>query len=142
MAAARRTGWYAYRMAFMGTALREVYDIARADTQTHRFLRSRITAALVFTLAVDLAGSVAMYFAERHAPGTKITSFGDALFFTTAQLLTVSSQLPNPLTPLGRVIDVLLELYGITVVAAMAGSFGAFFHRRGEELHPRAGTQL
>lgn len=124
-------------MAFMGTALREVYDIARANTQTHFFLRSRITAAFVFTLAVDLAGSVAMYLAERHAPGTKITSFGDALFFTTTQLVTVSSQLPNPLTPLGRVIDVLLEMYGITVVAAMAGSFGAFFHRRGEELHPR-----
>ena len=127
--------WYAWRMAFMGTALRELYDIARATTPTHFFLRSRIAAAFVFTLAVDLAASVAIYFAERHAPGTAITSFGDALFFTTTQLLTVSSQLPNPISPLGRVIDVLLEMYGITVVAALAGSFGAFFHRRGTEMH-------
>lgn len=131
-------------MAFMGTALREVYDIARANTQTHSFLRGRIATAFVFTLVVDLLGSVAMYVAERHAPGTKITSFGDAVFFTTTQLVTVSSQLPNPITPLGRVIDVLLEMYGITVVAAMAGSFGAFFHRRGEEMHDahERGTQL
>jgi len=131
-------------MAFMRTAVRELYDIARATTPTHFFLRSRIAAAFVFTLAVDVVGTAAIYFAERHAPGTKISSVGDAAFFTTTQLLTVSSQLPNPLTPLGRVIDVFLELYGITVVAAIAGSFGAFFHRRGTEMREETagGPQL
>jgi hypothetical protein len=34
------------------------------------------------------------------------------------------------------VIDILLELYAITIVTAMAGSFGAFFHRRSLERDP------
>ena len=121
-------------MAFTPFVFHELRDIARARTLTHRLLRSRLVTAFVCTLGVDLAGAVAIYFAERNAPGTRISSLGDALFFTTTQLLTVSSQLPNPFTPLGRVADVFLELYGITVVAAIAGSFGAFFHRRGTEM--------
>ena len=28
------------------------------------------------------------------------------------------------------------EIFAISVVATLAGSFGAFFHRRGMELHP------
>lgn len=125
-------------MAFMPFAFHELRDVARARTLTHRLLRSRLVAAFGFSLGVDLLGTVAIYLAERHAPGTKITSIGDALFFTTTQLLTVSSQLPNPISPLGRVVDVGLEMYGITVVAALAGSFGAFFHRRGREMEAEA----
>lgn len=135
-------GWYAYRMAFMESALREVHDVARATTLTHRFLRGRLIGAFVFTLVVDLLASAAIFFAERHAPGTEITSFGDALFFTTTQLTTVSSQLPNPLSVPGRVIDVVLELYGITVVAALAGSFGAFFHHRSMEMRRQRGDPI
>jgi len=39
----------------------------------------------------------------------------------------------NPLTAAGRILDVGMEAYAITVVAALAGSFGAFFHRRSSE---------
>ena len=52
------------------------------------------------------------------------------------QLLTVSSQLRNPISTPARVLDVLLQAYAISVVALLAGSFGAFFHRRGAELDP------
>jgi hypothetical protein len=30
--------------------------------------------------------------------------------------------------------EILFALYAITVVAALAGSFGAFFHKRGQEI--------
>jgi len=68
-----------------------------------------------------------MWRLERHAHGTKISSLGDAFFFSTVQLLTVSSQLPNPLTAAGKVVDVLLEIWAVIVVASIGGSFAAFF---------------
>jgi hypothetical protein len=36
----------------------------------------------------------------------------------------------------GRVVDIALQFYAITVVASLAGSFAAFFHRRGMERDP------
>ena len=85
------------------------------------------------TLAVDAVASVLIFLFERHAPGTQITNVGDALFWTSTQLLTVSSQLPNPISAPARVLDIFLQAYAISVVAVLAGSFGAFFHRRGDE---------
>jgi hypothetical protein len=82
---------------------------------------------LILTLVVDAVGSVLIYFFERHAKGTEITSFGDAVFFTTVQLLTVSSQLKNPLTVAGRVVDVGLEVWAVIVVAGSAGAIATFF---------------
>jgi hypothetical protein len=64
---------------------------------------------------------------EHAAKGTDIHSFGDALFFSTVQLLTVSSQIKNPLTAGGRIVDVVLEVWALFVVTAVAGSFAAFF---------------
>ena len=43
------------------------------------------------------------------------------------QLLTISSQLRNPVTSAGKVLDVALEAWAIFVVTAVAGSFAAFF---------------
>ena len=56
-------------------------------------------------------------------------SLGQALFFTTVQLLTVSSQLKNPVTPGGRAVDVVLELWAVVVVAGSAGAIAAFFQK-------------
>jgi hypothetical protein len=77
--------------------------------------------------------SVLILLFEHHAKGTQITNLGDAVFWTSTQLLTVSSQLPNPISAPARVLDVFLQAYAISVVAVMAGSFGAFFHHRGLE---------
>ena len=93
----------------------------------HRRLVARLAIAFAVTLVVDLIGAVLVWRLERHADGTEIHGFGDALFFSTVQLLTISSQLKNPLTAAGRVVDVVLEFWGILVVASIAGSFGAFF---------------
>jgi hypothetical protein len=46
----------------------------------------------------------------------------------------VSSSVKNPLSTSGRVLDVAMEFYAITVIATLAGSFGAFFQKRGIEL--------
>jgi hypothetical protein len=107
--------------------------VIHGETPTHTHLRDRVLVIATFALVVDLVASVAILFLERHADGTKITNFGDSIFWVTTQLLTVSSQLPNPISPGARVIDVFLQAIAISVVATLAGSFAAYFHRRGME---------
>jgi len=116
--------------------VREVMMVARGATPTHEHLRSRIAALLVATIALDVVASALVLIFERHAARSQIKTLGDALFWTSTQLLTVSSQLPNPISTPGRVLDVVLQAYAISAVAALAGSFGAFFHRRGNERDP------
>jgi drug/metabolite transporter (DMT)-like permease len=76
---------------------------------------------------VDFVGAALVWAFEHAASGTEIHGFGDALFFSTVQLLTVSSQIKNPLTTGGRIVDVFLEVWALVVVTAVAGSFAAFF---------------
>src|SRR5690348_538001 len=89
----------------------EAWATAGGRTETHRHLRDRIAAAALASLLLDLVVAVAVLVAERHARGTAIHTYGQAVFWTSSQLLTVSSSAPNPLTPLGRAIDVGLELW-------------------------------
>jgi hypothetical protein len=95
--------------------------------ERHRRLISRLLIALGLTLVVDAVATVLVWIVERHARGTEIHGLGDALFFSTVQLLTISSQLKNPLTAAGRVVDVALQVWAIVVVASIGGSFAAFF---------------
>jgi hypothetical protein len=115
---------------------KEVAAVVRGDTLTHELLRSRLVFLVVVTVVVDAIASLLILVFERNARGTEITNLGDAVFWTSTQLLTVSSQLPNPISTPARVLDIFLQAYAISVVALLAGSFGAFFHRRGTELDP------
>jgi hypothetical protein len=115
---------------------REAQAVATAKTVTHLHLRQRLVAVFAGSVVIDLVAAVAIYFLERGRTATGIHTFGDALFWTSAQLLTVSSQMPNPVTTGGKIIDLFLEFWAITAVTAAAGSFAAFFHRRGMERDP------
>jgi hypothetical protein len=115
---------------------RELVKVAQARTPTHERFRDRLTFLLVATVMVDAVASVLIYFFERHADRTEISTIGDSLFWTSTQLLTVSSQLPNPISTPARVLDIFLQAYAISIVAFLAGSFAAFFHRRGMERDP------
>jgi len=114
----------------------EIGAVVRGDTRTHELLRSRLVFVFLATLILDAVASVLIFLFERHASGTEITNLGDSLFWTSTQLLTVSSQLRNPISTPARVLDIFLQAYAISAVAYLAGSFGAFFHRRGAELDP------
>jgi hypothetical protein len=114
----------------------EMGAIVRGETRTHELLRSRLLFLFLVTLILDACASVLIFLFEQHASGTEIKSLGDAVFWTSTQLLTVSSQLPNPISTPARVLDIFLQAYAISAVAFLAGSFGAFFHRRGAELDP------
>ena len=72
-------------------------------------------------------GTLLVWITESGAKGGDIHGLGDAAFFTAVQLLTVSSSLPNPVTAVGKIVDVALELWAIFVVTAVAGSLATFF---------------
>ena len=95
--------------------------------ERHRRLLARLLLALALSLVVLTAGTLLIWAFESGHKGGDIHGFGDAAFFTTVQLLTVSSQIKNPLTSNGKIVDVALELWAIFVVTAVAGSFATFF---------------
>jgi hypothetical protein len=106
--------------------LRQELGNLRGWQSHHHRLVARLLLILIGTLVVDAAGTLLIFLSERHAGGTDIHSLGDAFFFTTVQLLTVSSQIRNPFTVLGRAVDILLEIWAVLVVAGSAGAFAAF----------------
>jgi hypothetical protein len=108
----------------------EVGMLVRGESRTHRVLRSRLMFLAVATLALDALATVGMYLFEHAARGSGFDDLGGALFWVSAQLSTVSSQMPNPVTTPGRVLDVAIELWAVSVVATLAGSLAAFFHAR------------
>jgi Ion channel len=88
----------------------------------------------VVTIGVDLICAIAGFLLERHAYQSEINTFGSAVFWTTTQLLTVSSNIKNPISAGGRVLDIFMEIYAITVIATLAGAFGSFLQKRGQEI--------
>ncbi|HET6171892.1 MAG TPA: hypothetical protein VFD90_04770 [Gaiellales bacterium] len=95
--------------------------------ERHRRLFARLVIAAGLTLVVAVMGTLLTYVFERGVKGGDIHGLGDAAFFTAVQLLTISSQIKNPLTTAGRFVDLALEAWSIFVVTAVAGSFASFF---------------
>jgi hypothetical protein len=119
--------------AFMAAA-REFRDVLRAATPTHRRLRDTVVAIVLATIGVDLFCTIAAFLLERHAHQTEIHTLGSAAFWTTTQLLTVSSQIINPISVGGRLLDIFMEFYAISVIATLAGALGSFLQKRGQEI--------
>jgi hypothetical protein len=116
----------------------EVREVLRAGTPTHGRLRDRLTALALATIGFDLACAVLAFLLEHDQKQTQIKTLGSALFWTSTQLLTVSSSVQNPISLAGRVLDVIMEIYAITVIASLAGALGAFLIKRGEEIDAAA----
>jgi hypothetical protein len=118
-------------------ASRELVAVAREKSDTHRHLKNRLLAIFWVTVAMAIFFSVVVYFAEHNAKGSQIHTVPDAFLFTISQLFTASS-VDAPTTRGVQVLEFFFDLYAIFVVAALAGSFGAFFHRRTEEMREKA----
>jgi hypothetical protein len=118
----------------MASSGREVRDVLRAATATHRRLRDHLLTIAVATAGIDLLCAIVAFLLERHSQQTEIKTFGSAAFWTTTQLLTVSSQIKNPISTGGRILDVFMEAYAITVIATLAGAIGSFLQKRGAEM--------
>lgn len=95
--------------------------------ERHRRLLARLVLATGLSVVVFAAGTLLIWAFESGQRGGDIKGLGDAAFFTAVQLLTVSSAFTNPVTTVGKIVDVGLEVWAIFVVTAVAGSFATFF---------------
>ena len=104
-------------------------ELARLFTfeERHRRLLARLLLAFGLSIAMFAAGIVLIWISESGQKGGSIHGFGDAAFFCSVQLLTISSSMTNPLTPVGKVVDVGLEVWGVFVITVVAGCFATFF---------------
>ena len=109
----------------------EARKVARAESAFHERFRRHIVAIVTATLIIDLICAVLAYVLEHDVAKTQITSLGTALFWTTTQLLTVSSSIQNPLTTGGQILDVFMQIWAILVVTSLAGAFGSFLVSKG-----------
>lgn len=120
----------AYPTRVLGEAGAELRRVIRADSRPHGRLRDHVFVILFATVGVDLICAVLAYLLEHDEQGTQIHSFGSALFWTSTQLLTVSSQMVNPISTGGRILDVFMEAWAVSVVASLAAAIGAFLVKR------------
>jgi hypothetical protein len=124
----------------------ELRKVLRDSEGIHFHLRRRFLLVFGATFVVALVGALGIYFFERHGNGTEIHTYGDALFWTSGQLLTVSSQLKNPVTTGGRILDIFFEAWAISAVAALAGTIGNFFvqkhHQEQRRQRPSTGDLI
>jgi hypothetical protein len=111
-----------------------VLAVARGSSRTHSHLRRRLLIIFGATAVFALLCTLIVYLTEHDARHTEIHNLFDSFLFTTSQLLTGSS-VANPTTDLGKVLELVFDLWAITVVASLAGSFGAFFHARSKEMN-------
>jgi voltage-gated potassium channel len=81
----------------------------------------------VLTLAVILAGAAGMYALEpaREVQGG-FSNYGDALWWT-AMLVTTIGSAYWPRTPEGRILTLLISLYGIGVLGYITAMLASFF---------------
>lgn len=78
------------------------------------------------TLIVVLVGAAGMYAFERNVPGGGLDSYGEALWWTSMILTTLGSEY-WPKTAEGRVLCVILSLYGFAVFGYITASLSSFF---------------
>ncbi|HET7509239.1 MAG TPA: hypothetical protein VFJ65_03220 [Solirubrobacterales bacterium] len=114
-------------------ANREMIAVVQGQTRTHTHLRRRLLTIFLATAFIAVICTLIVYFTERGAKGTEIHNLFDAFLFSTSQLLTASS-VAAPKTNFGKVLELFFDIWAITVVATVAGSFGAFFHARSKEM--------
>jgi uncharacterized membrane protein len=113
---------------------RDLRHILSAETRRHRVLRDRLGQLLLATTIVWALFTVAIYFIEHDAPGSSIHNGWEAAYWTASQMSTIGSGFANPVRPAAYALDMLLKIYAVIIVGALAGSLGAFFlHRRDDQ---------
>jgi voltage-gated potassium channel len=88
--------------------------------------------AVSLTLLVNLLGAAGIYAFERQASDGAITGFGTALWWTAMTLTTMGADY-FPRTPEGRVLGLLLAIYGFAVFGYVTAAIASLFVARDAE---------
>lgn len=106
-------------------SVNELFDVFGKE-ETHKELHSRLLLLLALTAILALGVILAL--------GISGYGWGQAVEWTTSQLLVGGSS--HGSGPAEHVLEPLMQAWSLTAVAAVAGSFAAFFHRRSLENRP------
>jgi hypothetical protein len=103
-------------------AWKEFKDLFVGKEERHRRLHGRLLAVLVLSLILDIVIAFVLYLADYHG----LHYFPRALAYTTEQIVSGGSSYMI-MTGWAHVIEVFLDIYMVTVIAAVAGSFASYF---------------
>lgn len=124
-----------FRLARAGRGLRLFRVISSLNRGMHAMgaslSRRGFGYVLALTALVAFAGAAGMYAFERAAPGG-LTSYGEALWWTSMVMTTMGSQY-WPQTVEGRVLCVFLALYAFAVFGYVTATLATFFVGRDAE---------
>lgn len=117
----------AVRTLALGRLLTTLNRARGALAQFVRFSQFAYLLALTFVVTIAAAAGALLF--ERDAPASTVRSFGDALWWASTLVTTVGAQVE--LTTLeGRVLSVLLRLFGVSVIGYLTARLAAFLLRR------------
>jgi hypothetical protein len=106
----------------MKTSIRQAYLDLFRPTDAHRELGGRLLAVATVSIVLDFV--VAIVVRSTHAA----SDFRHAFVWTTSELLTGGAGVSiDGFWP--HYLELLLQLWAVTAIGALAGSFGAFFNR-------------
>jgi voltage-gated potassium channel len=102
-------------------------------------LRARLlayagAAVIMFIFVISLA----VYAAERHAPGASITNYGDALWWAMETISTVGYGDMVPVTVPGRIYAVFLMLGGMVIVGVTTATVISYLNEKVQTAHKRS----
>ena len=99
-----------------------------------QFLRaSRFAVVLTVTVLVVVLAAALVLQVERNAVGASIVTFWDALWWSAALVTTVASD-KDPVTGLGRVVAVIVMVYGMAVFGYFMSCAVVFIQGRRDEV--------
>jgi voltage-gated potassium channel len=107
--------------------------------RTGSSLRARVlayagSAVIMFIFVISLA----VFAAERHAPGASITSYGDAVWWAMETISTVGYGDMVPVTVPGRIYAVALMLGGMVIVGATTATVISYLNEKVQTAHKRS----
>jgi hypothetical protein len=124
------------RSSWEGCSVRPIHDVCaelrdlKGSTPTHHRFHGRLLALALITLAIYLLAIIIVWL----VPDSGLEGW-KALVWTASQMIAGGSSL-NAQSGWVHAFGVVLQLWAVFAIAALAGSFGAFFHRRGLERDP------
>ncbi len=121
----------ASRIVFAGLRGRKLGD----DMVSHHSV-----AAMAFVIvSLSVSAAALVYDVERHAPGSRIHTVGDAFWWAIVTVSTVGYGDFYPVTTAGRVIAGCLMFVGVCTSALIAAAFAAIFikDKNEEEFDPK-----
>lgn len=99
----------------------------RGSSATLALLRRRRLGQLaLISVMVTLIGAALGFMLERGAPSSQLNDFGDALYWSSALVTTVGSEL-YPVTPGGRILALFLMLYAVGIFSYFIASIATVF---------------